>query len=54
MIKFLDDLPYESVIAIAVMDSSSTNFDEADVGFMETLGAGGNNCPINLRKIRKR
>ncbi|XP_076802493.1 MAM and LDL-receptor class A domain-containing protein 1-like [Clavelina lepadiformis] len=50
MIDFLDnEVDYDSIIAMAVRDSArGINFDDADVAFMETLGAGGETCPILL------
>ncbi|XP_078483553.1 MAM and LDL-receptor class A domain-containing protein 1 isoform X3 [Ciona intestinalis] len=53
MITFLDSVPFESVIAIAVMDATQgVLFDESDVAFMENLGAGGGNCPVQTVGVR--
>nr|XP_039270832.1 MAM and LDL-receptor class A domain-containing protein 1-like [Styela clava] len=46
MVAYLDQVPYDSLIAIAVQDSSmDTNFDGDDIAFMESLGATGPSCP---------
>ena len=48
MTTFLDnEVEYESIIAIAIKDAGQgVYFDETDVAIMESLGAGGDGCPI--------
>ena len=52
MISFLDnEVVYESIIIMAIKDAADgNNFDDSDVAFMETLGAGGDGCPIRFGK----
>ena len=50
MINFLDnEVEYESIIAIAVQDATTGDyFDDEDVTFMESLGAGADDCPVRV------
>ena len=50
MIKFLDEeVEYESIIIMAVQDAAEgLYFSDTDVAFMESLGAGGDDCPIRI------
>ena len=50
MIKFLDEeVEYESIIIMAVQDAAEgLYFSDSDVAFMESLGAGGADCPIRI------
>nr|XP_039265410.1 uncharacterized protein LOC120341046 [Styela clava] len=49
MISCLKEVPYGSLIAMAVRDATtSSRMDDADKAFMSSLGAGGEDCPIEI------
>ena len=52
MTDYLNNIEYESIVAIAVQDSGGgIAFDDVAAAVMESLGAGTNDCPVHIGKF---
>ena len=52
MTDYINNIEYESIVAIAVQDSGGgIAFDDVAAAVMESLGAGTNDCPVHIGKF---